>query len=169
MVLARVREVDINRSELLRQPTGADTEDHPTARQRVDRRDELGRDQRRPVRQHHHSEPEPDPARAPGHRGMDREWVEQRDACVQQRPGAVGIRCGWLERERHVVANPHRMEPEPLGLLRQSATQLGVVFRRHGLGHRETEVPERDADIHSSATSWKAGHSRRMASKSPWR
>ena len=86
-----------------------------------------------------------------GDRGVDGERVEQGDACVQQRPGAVGIRRGRLERERHVVANPHRMEPEPLGLLRQSATRLGVVFRRHGLGHRETQVPERNADIHGSA------------------
>ena len=54
----------------------------------------VGRDQRRSVRQHHHSEAEPDPARAPGHRGVDGERVDKRRARSAaprcRRDGVVG-------------------------------------------------------------------------------
>ena len=135
--------------ELLGHPAAADTEDDASTRERVDRGDEFGDDERMPVREHDDPEAEPHPFGPTGERGQHGERIEQRRVGIEQTArGTVRIRGRRTARQREMIAGPHRVKPETLGLVGQPIDQRGVSRRLHRSTHRQAEVAERDSETH---------------------
>jgi hypothetical protein len=120
---ASVVEPVAGRRPFLPQPSGSDAKLHPAAGNDVQGRDRPCRDEGMAQRELVHVGAEPNPRRHRGERGKIDEHVEGRGCRVDRelalRVLPVAERRGQYEMIRH----PHRLEPKPLGLLRNLGPQ----------------------------------------------
>jgi hypothetical protein len=134
--------------ELLAQPADADAEDDAPARQRIERRDQLRRDDRVAVRQHVHADAEPHARRRRRQiRERHERLVELHQAVEhrrrRRRARIERVDARRLDRHHQMIGDPHRVEPQRLGVLGEADEILAARQR--------PVVGKSDADAHSAS------------------